>query len=140
MLSGAAVSFHIPPLSQPSRLYHIKGAFTAQQLSLAEHTHPVKTLREKYHHLRGLPLSHLEAVRPVLLIGSDYPHLIMTVEPIRQQPSRLVSAGLCRALYNTCNMRSLNNSLFTSMAPPETDLLKQVERLWQIDPDKTRKQ
>lgn len=74
-------------MSQPSKLYHIKGAFTAQQLSLSEHTHPVKTLREKYHHLRRFPLSNLKAVCPALLIRSDYPHLITAVEPIRLGPT-----------------------------------------------------
>ncbi len=69
VLRGAAVSFVISPIAQPTKRYHIKGAFTAQQLSLAEHSHPVKTLRERYQHLKGLPLQDFQAVCPVLLIG-----------------------------------------------------------------------
>ncbi|XP_026094149.1 uncharacterized protein LOC113066497 [Carassius auratus] len=140
MLTGASVSFHISPLSQPSKLYRIKGAFTAQQLSLAEHTHPVKTLREKYHHLRGLPLSHLESVRPVLLIGSDYPHLITAVEPIRLGPPGGPAAiktrlgwALQGPVQHLQHEVTEQQCLLTSVAPPETDLLRQVERLWQMD-------
>lgn len=127
-------------MSQPSKLYHIKGAFKAQQLNLSEHTHPVKTLRAKYHHLRGLPLGNLEAVRPVLLIGSDYPHLITAVEPIRLSPPGGPAAIKTRLgwtlqspVQHLQHEVSGQQCLFTSMAPPKTDLLKQVERLWQID-------
>lgn len=119
VLSGATVSFSISPLSQPKRVFQIKEAFTAQQLSLAEHTHPVKLLMKKYQHLRGLPLQNLETVSPVLLIGSDYPYLVTPVEPVCLSPPgvlpplRHALAGHYRALCNNYNMR-LGNNLVTS--------------------------
>lgn len=140
VLSGAAVSFSISPLSQPKKVFHIKGAFTAQQLSLAEHTHPVKALREKYQHLRGLPLRHLETVRPVLLIGSDYPHLITPVEPVRLGPPGGPAAVKTRLGWTLQGPvqhlqweTNEQHCFFTSTSSPETDLFKHVERLWQMD-------
>ncbi|KAL0173693.1 hypothetical protein M9458_029661, partial [Cirrhinus mrigala] len=140
VLSGAAVSFFISPIAQPKKLFHIKGAFTAQQLSLAEHTHPVRTLKEKYQHLRGLPLRHLETVRPVLLIGSDYPHLITPVEPVPLGPPGGPATiktwlgwtlqGPVQHLHQETNEQ---HCFFTSTSShPETDLFKHVEKLWQM--------
>lgn len=140
VLSGAVVSFSISPLSQPKKVFHIKGAFTAQQLSLAEHTHPVKALREKYHHLRGLPLRHLETVHPVLLIGSDYPHLITPVELVRLGPPGGPAAVKTRLGWTLQGPvqhlqweTNEQHCFFTSTSSPETDLFKHVERLWQMD-------
>lgn len=140
VLSGQAVSFSISPMAQPKKLFHIKGAFTAQQLSLAEHTHPIRALREKYRHLRGLPLQNLETVSPVLLIGSDYPHLITPVEPVRLGPPGGPAAvktrlgwtlqGPVQHLQQGTNEQ---HCYFTTMASPETELCKHVEKLWQMD-------
>ncbi len=97
-------------------------------------------MREIYYHLRGLPLSNLEAVRPVLLIRSDYPHLIPVVEPIRLGPPGGPAAIKTRLgwtlqgpVQHLQHEVSGQQCLFTSMSTPEIDLLKQVERLWQID-------
>lgn len=140
VLSGATVSFSISPLSQPKKVFHIKGAFTAQQLSLAEHTHPVKALKEKYQHLRGLPLRHLETVCPVLLIGSDYPHLITPVEPVRLGPPGGPAAVKTRLgwtlqgpVQNVQHEFNEQSCYFTLASPSEVDLFKHVERLWQMD-------
>lgn len=140
VLSGAVVSFSISPLSQPKKVFHIKGAFTAQQLSLAEHTHPVKALKEKYRHLRGLPLRHLETVHPVLLIGSDYPHPITPVEPVRLGPPggpAAIKTHLGWTLQGPvpplkCDMNE-QHCFFTSVSSSEKDLYKNVERLWEMD-------
>ncbi|KAJ8381465.1 hypothetical protein SKAU_G00022430 [Synaphobranchus kaupii] len=67
--------------SQPKKVFRISGAFTAEPLGLAEHTHPAKALQQRYHHLAGLPLQQFEKVHPVLLIGSDCPHLITPIAP-----------------------------------------------------------
>lgn len=83
VLHGTAVSFTISPVDQPQRSFKIKGAFTADPLSLAEHTYSVEALQRKYRHLRGLPLPKMDKVRPLLLIGSDYPQLITPVAPVR---------------------------------------------------------
>ncbi len=135
VLRGAAVSFVILPIVQPSKRYHIKGAFTAQQLNLAEHSHPVKTLRGRYQHLKGLPLQDFEAVCPVLLIGSDYPHLITPVEPIRLGPPGGPAAVKTRLgpVQHLRKDMTEQHGLFTSVSFLESDLYKQLEKLWQID-------
>lgn len=86
VLRGAAVSFFISPVDQPKKSFNITRAFTADQLGLAEHTYPVKALQRKYKHLRGLPLQALNRLRPLLLIGSDFTHLITPVEQVRLGP------------------------------------------------------
>lgn len=128
----------VSPIAQPTKIYHIKSAFTAQQLSFAEHSHPVKTLMERYKYLKGLPLHGFEAVHPVLLIGSDYPHLPTPVEPVRA--SRGTSnhkTCLCWTLQGPVQhvLKDLTEQkcLFTSVFFPESDLYKQVEKLWQMD-------
>lgn len=140
VLSGATVSFTVSPIGQPSKRYLIKGAFTAQKLSLAEHTHPAKTLREKYQHLKGLPLHDFNEVCPVLLIGSDYPHLITPVEPVRLGPPggpAAVKTRLGWTLQGPVQHMRLEMTdqqcLFTSVSSPQSDLQKQVEKLWQMD-------
>lgn len=57
VLHGAAVSFNISPAAEPKRLYHIRGAFTAKQLSLAKHTHPVSALQHKFRHLGRIAIA-----------------------------------------------------------------------------------
>ena len=52
-LHGAAVSFTISPVAEPKKKYKIQSAFSAEQLRLAEHTHPVSALQRKYRHLTG---------------------------------------------------------------------------------------
>lgn len=83
---GSAVSFTVSPAAEPKRRFKIQNAFTAEQLGLAEHTQPVTELQRRYRHLAGLPFSALNNVRPVLLIGSDFPHLIMPIKPVRMGP------------------------------------------------------
>lgn len=86
VLQGAMVSFTIASAAEPHRVFQIKGAFTAKQLGLAEHTQPVETLQERYRHLKDLPLLPFKGACPALLIGSDHPHLITPVEPVRLGP------------------------------------------------------
>lgn len=83
---GSAISFIISPAAEPKRKFKIQNAFTAEQLGLAEHTQPVTELQQRYRHLARLPLSALNNIHPVLLIGSDFPHLIMPIEPVRMGP------------------------------------------------------
>lgn len=77
-----AVSFLLSPAAQPKKIYQIQGAFTVKRLGLAEHTHPVTTLKQKYQHLCGLPLQNFYQVCPVFFIGSDNSHLFTPVEPV----------------------------------------------------------
>ncbi|CAL9699989.1 unnamed protein product [Knipowitschia caucasica] len=82
-IHGATVSFSVAPASEPGKVFKIDKAFTARELNLACHTYPVQALQEKYRHLRDIPLSTIKDAQPLLLIGSDYPHLITPVEPVR---------------------------------------------------------
>ncbi|KAI2668771.1 hypothetical protein H4Q32_005566 [Labeo rohita] len=75
-LHSATVSFQISTPSQPGRSYNITGAFTAEQLSLTEHTYPVAELQRRYRHLRGLPLQPVHKACPLLLGMHDIIGLI----------------------------------------------------------------
>ncbi|NP_001410306.1 uncharacterized LOC100150025 [Danio rerio] len=139
VLHGTTVSFTVSPVSHPHKKYHIQHAFTAERLSLAEHTYPVAFLQKKYRHLAGLPLQQMDKVQPVLLIGSDYPHLLTPVEPVRLGPPGGPAAVKTRLGWTlqgpTQEVRrelSTHQCFFTSVLP-NTDLFAHVERLWQMD-------
>lgn len=86
VLHGEAVSFTVSSVSHPHKKYLIKHAFTAERLGLAECTYPVASLKKRYRHFSGLPLQQMDKVQPMLLIGSDCPHLITPVEPVQLDP------------------------------------------------------
>lgn len=86
VLHGAAVSFTVSPFCEAQKEFANRGAFTAELLSLAELTHHTSPLQQKYKHLAGLPLQPLNKVQPLLLIGSDCPHLITPTEPVHLGP------------------------------------------------------
>ncbi|XP_028298616.1 uncharacterized protein LOC114460933 [Gouania willdenowi] len=138
-LHGAAVSFTISPAASPDKMYSIQNAFTAEQLSLAEHFHPVALLQQKYKHLSGLPLPPLDRVCPMLLIGADYTHLITPIEPVRLGPpggpaavKTLLGWTLQGPAHELKSSPHVSHCLFTS-APSPTELFSCVEKLWQMD-------
>ncbi len=53
---------------------------------LADHTYPTASLKRKYSHLADLPLEPFEHVKPLVLIGADYPHLLTPIELVRLGP------------------------------------------------------
>lgn len=75
-LRGESVSFSVSSPSRPRTRFKIAGAFTAARIGLAGHTYPMEQLRERYKHLIGLLIHTLLNVKPLLLIGSDHPHLV----------------------------------------------------------------
>ncbi|KAK3530935.1 hypothetical protein QTP70_006508 [Hemibagrus guttatus] len=83
VLNGSSISFQISPLCKPQTCYKINHAFTAEHLNLSRQSYPVEQIQQKYGHLRGLPIRTLTDVQPLLLIGSDQPHLITPTEPVR---------------------------------------------------------
>lgn len=85
-LQGSSVSFDLSPMDRPSQKYRIHQAFTAGGLNLAEHSYPVAALQQRYKHLKGLPLQPIDHVHPMLLIGSDMPHLLVPIKPVRAGP------------------------------------------------------
>lgn len=85
-LHGICVSFAISPKTRSKTQYRVNNAFTAARIDLADHTYPIESLQRKYRHLNGLPLQLFKKIRPLLLIGSDHPHLITPTEPVRLGP------------------------------------------------------
>ncbi|XP_024865045.1 uncharacterized protein LOC119617585 [Kryptolebias marmoratus] len=138
-LHGAAVSFTISPAANPDKTYNIQNAFTAEQLSLAEHSHPVASLQQKYKHLSGLPLPPLNRVHPMLLIGADCTHLITPIEPVRLGPpggpaavKTLLGWTLQGPAQTIESITNVSHCLFTS-TPSPAELFSCVEKLWQMD-------
>ncbi len=139
-LHGATVSLHVSPLHQPCRKYLIPHAFTADNLRLSEHSYPVSALRRKYDHLRSLPLPMIDPAQPLLLIGSDLPHLLTPVQPVCTGPANGPIA-VCTRLGWT--LQGPIGPIQTTLSTPQcfhitttitnTELFKNVERLWQVD-------
>ncbi|KAM9758132.1 uncharacterized protein ACNS7B_005229 [Menidia menidia] len=85
-MPGRSVSFSVSSVTHPQRRYKVQRAFTSPELGLSPHSHPVEELRKAYRHLRGLPLHSFKQVQPLLLIGSDYPDLLVPIEPVHVGP------------------------------------------------------
>ncbi|KAK7933751.1 hypothetical protein WMY93_004647 [Mugilogobius chulae] len=86
VLQGTCVSFTISSRARSNIKFRVNNAFTAARIDLAHHTYPVDALQKKYKHLQGLPLKSFRKVKPLLLIGSDHPHLITPTKPVRLGP------------------------------------------------------
>lgn len=126
VLHGMSVSFSISPGSHPQRTFQIKRAFTA--------TH--KMLQRKYKHLKGLPLQMLDRVHPIVLIGSDYPHLITPVQPVRLGPPGGPAAVKTRLGWTIQGPTQVVHKhlqpqqfLHVATQSPSTELLHHVEKL-----------
>ncbi|XP_035990493.1 uncharacterized protein LOC118562319 [Fundulus heteroclitus] len=139
-LNGSSVTFKISPTGQPTKTFTIESAFTADGLGLAEHSYPVKRLQRRYKHLRMLPLQPFTAVHPLLLIGSDCPHLVTPIEPVRLGPPGGPAAVKTRLGWSLQGpVKSLQQGnrptqcLFMSTMSPAAELFNQVEKLWQLD-------
>ncbi|KAK0156275.1 hypothetical protein N1851_000422 [Merluccius polli] len=139
-LRGASVSFSISSPAKPKIKFKIRGAFTTARIGLAGHTYPMTQLKRNYRHLIGLPIQTLTDVKPVLLIGSDHTHLITPIEPVRLGPPggpAAIHTKLGWTLQGPASVvRHLahpQQCLFTTVAPQVSELMKHVERLWQVD-------
>lgn len=139
-LDGASVTLEVSSPLQPSEKHRISHAFTSKGLALAEHTYPVAMLQQKYKHLRGLPLPPVNRAQPLLLIGSDMPHLITPVQPVHAGPPG-GPVAVCTQLgwslqgpVDTVHPSSgIQQCLRIATASTSTDLHQNVERLWQMD-------
>lgn len=139
-IHGSSVSFSIAPALQPGRSFQIQGAFTAKELGLVQHTYPITDLQQKYRYLRDLPLPDINQAQPLVLIGSDYPHLITPVEPVRLGPKGAPAAVHTRLGWTLqgpsrflCPRLQPQECFFVSCGTPDSELFNQVERLWKLD-------
>src|SRR4029434_9915816 len=137
---GRSVNFSVASASQPHKRYKIEQAFTASELGLSTHSHPVKALQRTYHHLRDLPLQSFSQAQPLLLIGSDYPHLITPVERVHLGPPGGPAALRTRLGWTLqgpakvlLHQSSTPQCLFTRVLTPTNELLQHVSQLWQMD-------
>ncbi|XP_039516158.1 uncharacterized protein LOC120470642, partial [Pimephales promelas] len=100
----------------------------------------LKTLQRKYKHLKGLPLQTLECVHPMVLIGSDYTHLITPVEPVRMGPPGGPAAVKTKLGWTIQGPTKIlrqylqpQQCLHIATQSPSAELLHHVEKLWQMD-------
>ncbi|KAK7877689.1 hypothetical protein WMY93_031608 [Mugilogobius chulae] len=138
-LQGSSVSLHVSPIFKPSKQFCIENAFTSTSLSLSEHTYPVAALQRRYEHLKGLPLSPIHRAQPLLLIGSDMPHLLTPTQPVRAGPSGgpiAICTRLGWSLQGPSEIMPVSSNqscLHIATESSYTELFKNVERLWHID-------
>ncbi|XP_052415143.1 uncharacterized protein LOC127959801 [Carassius gibelio] len=139
-LKGSSVSFCISPLAHPRRSFKVAEAFTSQRLSLADHSYPISMLKRKYKHLADLPIEPFELVKPLVLIGPDHPHLLTPVKPVRLGPPGGPAAirtrlgwTLQRPTHIIKWMACAQQCFLTSVSPQTTELMRNVEKLWQMD-------
>ncbi|XP_072569309.1 uncharacterized protein [Paramormyrops kingsleyae] len=139
-LEGMSVTFCITPITQPNRSFRIHDAFTAERLSLADHTYPVTTLKAKFKYLQDIPLQSFDKVHPMLLIGADNPHLITPIEPVRLGPPGGPAAIRTRLGWTLQGPTRFTESqlrpqqcLLASLSPLEVELKRNVENLWKLD-------
>ncbi|KAK3541683.1 hypothetical protein QTP86_000569 [Hemibagrus guttatus] len=139
VLNGSSISFQISPLCKPQTRYKINHAFTAERLNLSLQSYPVEQLQQKYRHLRGLPIRTLTDVQPLLLIGSDQPHLTTPTEPVRWGGPGAPAAVHTRLGWTlqgpipSMGCTAARQCLLTSMALIQDELFQNVQRLWQLD-------
>lgn len=139
-IPGSTVSFHISAADNPRKRYKIKNAFTGTGLTLSEHSHPIAALQKRYYHLEGLPLKHYERARPLLLIGADNTHLITPIESVRRGPLGGPAALKTKLGWSLQGpARDIQGStvpphcFHLTCSRPQAELLRNVERLWQLD-------
>ena len=77
---GVVVSLDIAPTHDQDSRITISNVFSSSMLRLSEHSVPARDLQRRWPHLRGLPLPEFKKARPLLLIGSDHPDLIVPIE------------------------------------------------------------
>ncbi|XP_033637433.1 uncharacterized protein LOC117298338 [Asterias rubens] len=140
LCAGKSVNLQVSPRDNSDVRYPINGAFAANNLCLSEYSYPVEALKKRWSHLRQIPLPPINKACPLILIGSDYADLIHPIQPVRFGP-RGAPLAVCTklgwSLQGPANLLQSQSEeqqcLFTTTLQPTTDLLKNVERLWQAD-------
>lgn len=134
-----SVTFYASSMPNPKEKY-IHQAFTADNLGLSEHLYPVRTLQRRYNHLRHFLLPPVDRALPLLLIGSDMPHLLTPIKPVQLGPLGgpiAVHTKLGWSLQGPTSIDQVTaiqqQCLFMSTITPTFEFFKNVERLWQVD-------
>ena len=133
------MKFHIAPISDPSNKIPMSNVFSSEMLRLSEHTVPARNLQKRWTHLKDLPLHDCNNVRPLLLIGSDRPDLIVPIESHfgPEGAPVAVRTKLGWAVQGpTMNYRRRNEiNLLCRQSQSESDavLHENVHRLWRND-------
>src|SRR4029434_5713063 len=135
-----SVSFSVASAIHPQKRFRIEQAFTASELGLSTHSYPVKSLQKAYHHLRDLPLHSFSQAQPLLLIGSDYPHLLTPVERVHLGPPGGLAALNTRLGWTLqgpfkvpLHQSSTPQCLLTGTHPPTVELPHHMAQPWQMD-------
>ncbi|XP_023811839.1 uncharacterized protein LOC110015208 [Oryzias latipes] len=139
-LHGASVKVKVSSASQPYRTFSIESAFTAEDLGLAEHSYPVEALKKRFKHLKNVPLEPFTNAKPLLLIGSDCPHLVTPIKPVRLGPPGGPAAVKTRLGWtlqgpvpSPQQTVQPQQCLFLSTVSPQAELFSHIEKLWQLD-------
>ena len=93
-------------------------------------------LQEQYHYLRGIPLQSIDHACPLVLISSDYGHLITATEPIIMGPPGgplAVYTRLGWALQGPANLIPTQNTFSFTFTCFKSELIRNAKRLLQID-------
>ncbi|XP_038072123.1 uncharacterized protein LOC119740774 [Patiria miniata] len=136
---GVIVSVDLAHIHDQDSRITISNVFSSSMLRLSEHSVPARDLQRRWPHLRGLPLQEVKEARPLLLIGSDRPDLIVPIEShfgpegapvaVRTKLAWAVQGPILKS-------RRKNEVNFLSVLPPmEADrvLHENVCKMWQHD-------
>lgn len=82
-LQGSFFFFYVSPMHKPSKNFESSHAFTGKSLGLCERSYPVATLQHKF--LWSLLLAQFEHAQLLVLIGSDMPHPLVTIQPVHAE-------------------------------------------------------
>ncbi|XP_057181866.1 uncharacterized protein LOC130548853 [Triplophysa rosa] len=132
-------ALEVSSVFKPRKRFAIRNAFTATGLCLAEHNYPVAALQKAYRHLKDLPLPPVDRVQPLLLIGSDMPHLLTPVQPICQGPiGGPIAIQTSLGWFLQGPMSPMQPSwgfqqCLHMTVPTNDDLIHHAERLWQVE-------
>jgi hypothetical protein len=122
-----------PPLHKPFEYYQICKVFTAENLGLSEQSCPVAALQKRYDHLCTLPLSPVDQAQPLLLKGSDMPHLLIPIQPVCTGPpgeTIAIHTELGWSLQGPTSFvhtAPAEQCLFTSTVSPSAEHFRNVE-------------
>lgn len=94
-------------------------------------------LQRRNPHLKALPLPQIHRAQPLLLIGSYHPPLLVPINPVHIGPlGGPVTVQLGWVVQYPASLMprtDVQQCLFSTIVSPATELLMNVENLWQVD-------